>query len=91
MAADGATLLVTAHHATDQAETVLMRLGHGSGLGGLGGMALLSEVEGVPVCRPLLGVAPRGLRRWRGTGGWCRLPIPPIRMSVQNGYGCARR
>jgi tRNA(Ile)-lysidine synthase len=56
MQADGADLLATAHHLDDQAETVLMRLAHGSGLAGLRGMAPLAEVEGVAVARPLLGV-----------------------------------
>lgn len=54
MRADGARILVTAHHAEDQAETVLMRLAHGSGLAGLAGMAAFSEIEGVTVFRPFL-------------------------------------
>jgi len=62
MRTDGATLLLTAHHAEDQAETVLMRLAHGSGLDGLRGMEALSTVEGVPVFRPLLDVLPELLR-----------------------------
>lgn len=57
MAADGAEVLLTAHHAEDQAETVLMRLAHGSGTRGLGGMAAEAVVEGVRVARPLLGVS----------------------------------
>lgn len=57
MAEDGAKVLLTAHHRDDQAETVLMRLAHGSGARGLGGMRAFSEVEGVRVFRPLLGVA----------------------------------
>jgi len=61
MAADGAEILVTAHHRRDQAETVLMRLAHGSGLDGLAGMAPLSVVEGVKVFRPLLSVDPEAL------------------------------
>lgn len=56
MAADGAQVLLTAHHVRDQAETVLMRLAHGSGVTGLAGMRAFSEVEGVKVFRPLLGV-----------------------------------
>lgn len=56
MRADGADILVTAHHLDDQAETVLMRLAHGSGLAGLRGMAALADVEGVTVARPLLGI-----------------------------------
>lgn len=58
MAADGAQILLTAHHRADQAETILMRLAHGSGLDGLKGMMPFSEVEGVRVFRPLLDVEP---------------------------------
>jgi tRNA(Ile)-lysidine synthase len=56
MRKDGAELLVTAHHQDDQAETVLMRLAHGSGLEGLRGMERFSVVEGVRVFRPFLEV-----------------------------------
>ncbi len=56
MAADNADVLLTAHHLDDQAETVLMRLAHGSGIEGLSGMAPFAEVEGLSVYRPLLGV-----------------------------------
>ena len=62
MRADGVRLLLTAHHRDDQAETVLMRLAHGSGLEGLRGMTPIAEVEGVRVFRPLLGVASDDLR-----------------------------
>ncbi|KQT47083.1 hypothetical protein ASG47_10860 [Devosia sp. Leaf420] len=61
MAEDGISLLVTAHHRADQAETILMRLAHGSGLDGLKGMVRLAEVEGVRVFRPLLDVEPAAL------------------------------
>lgn len=63
MAEDGAEVLLTAHHRTDQAETVLMRMAHGSGLGGMAGMAAFAEVEGITVFRPLLGVDPADLRQ----------------------------
>jgi tRNA(Ile)-lysidine synthase len=63
MAADGVELLATAHHLADQAETVLMRLAHGSGIDGLRGMDELSLVEGCEVVRPLLGVRPEILRQ----------------------------
>ncbi len=46
----GARWLLTAHHADDQAETLLLRLIYGSGLGGLGGIA---ERRG-SILRPLL-------------------------------------
>ncbi|NMA99769.1 MAG: tRNA lysidine(34) synthetase TilS, partial [Phyllobacteriaceae bacterium] len=61
MREDGASLLLTAHHRADQAETVLMRLAHGSGLEGLKGMSALSTVEGVRIFRPLLDVEPATL------------------------------
>jgi tRNA(Ile)-lysidine synthase len=63
MAAEGIGVLLTAHHQQDQAETVLMRMAHGSGIEGLRGMAAWSEVEGVRLFRPLLDVHPAGLRR----------------------------
>lgn len=50
----GADAIVTAHHADDQAETVLMRLAAGSGVGGLAGMRHESSVSGVRLLRPLL-------------------------------------
>jgi tRNA(Ile)-lysidine synthase len=56
MARDDVGLLLTAHHLDDQAETMMMRLAHGSGIGGLGGMSRFSTVEGVCICRPLLDV-----------------------------------
>ncbi len=62
MAEDGATVLLTAHHLNDQAETVLMRMAHGSGIEGLKGMTATAEIEGVRVHRPLLGVDPAALR-----------------------------
>lgn len=62
MAADGVGVLLTAHHASDQAETVLMRMAHGSGIEGLRGMAATAEVEGVRVHRPLLHLDPADLR-----------------------------
>lgn len=58
MKADRADVLVTAHHLGDQAETVLMRLAHGSGVEGLRGMDLFSQVGDVLIARPLLHVDP---------------------------------
>jgi tRNA(Ile)-lysidine synthase len=53
-AAIGADHVVTAHHADDQAETILFRLLRGSGVGGLRGMEPLALRDAVAVARPLL-------------------------------------
>lgn len=50
----GADLLLTAHHADDQAETILFRLMRGSSIGGLGGMKPRRDLGGVTHVRPLL-------------------------------------
>lgn len=55
--AAGLGAVATAHHADDQAETLLMRLNRGSGLSGLAGVRARSVVENseVTLLRPLLG------------------------------------
>ncbi|MFN3891654.1 MAG: tRNA lysidine(34) synthetase TilS [Beijerinckiaceae bacterium] len=57
----GANFILTAHHADDQAETILMRLLRGSAVPGLAGMTSLSERGGLTLFRPLLGVRKAGL------------------------------
>jgi tRNA(Ile)-lysidine synthase len=57
----GADALLTAHHADDQAETVLFRLLRGSGLAGLRGMDLATTRDGMMIVRPLIGLKKREL------------------------------
>ena len=49
--------ILTAHHADDQAETLMMRLNRGAGPRGLAGMRPVANVPGsnIPLIRPLLG------------------------------------
>ncbi|WP_378126473.1 tRNA lysidine(34) synthetase TilS [Cohnella boryungensis] len=50
----GAGCLLTAHHADDQAETVLMRVIRGTGIGGLAGIRYRRGEQQLELIRPLL-------------------------------------
>lgn len=52
----GVSAIATAHHADDQAETLMMRLNRGSGLAGLSGIRPRAWIEACPreIMRPLL-------------------------------------
>ena len=54
MRAVGAAAIATAHHADDQAETLLMRAARGSGLSGMAGIRARVSIDGAWVVRPLL-------------------------------------
>ncbi|MBP3547042.1 MAG: tRNA lysidine(34) synthetase TilS [Alphaproteobacteria bacterium] len=59
---NGYTVLLTAHHLRDQAETFFIRLQRGSGVDGLSSMAKISERNGIKILRPLLNTTPQELR-----------------------------
>ncbi len=52
----GIAALLLGHQLEDQAETLLLRLGRGSGVDGLAAMAPASERDGMVLLRPLLGI-----------------------------------
>jgi len=58
----GADAIMLAHHANDQAETLLMRLCAGSGLTGLGGMERETKWHDTVLLRPFLAIASERLR-----------------------------
>ncbi|RIX49234.1 tRNA lysidine(34) synthetase TilS [Paenibacillus nanensis] len=60
----GAAKIALAHHAGDQAETVLMRLLRGSGLTGLSGMGSIRREKNVELIRPLLRMNKSDLLRY---------------------------
>jgi tRNA(Ile)-lysidine synthase len=61
----GAATIATAHHARDQAETVLLALFRGTGLDGLRGIAPMRSLRaGLMLARPLLRESPDDLRRY---------------------------
>ncbi|TDU80712.1 tRNA(Ile)-lysidine synthase [Prosthecobacter fusiformis] len=63
-----AARIYLAHHADDQAETILANLCRGTGIGGLKGM--LAETSGGPVlCRPLLGMPRQEIEAYIETHG----------------------
>ncbi len=59
-----AAVVLLAHHAQDQSETVLLALSRGAGLPGLSGMAPVFERHGMHFARPWLEVSGIALREW---------------------------
>ena len=66
----GASHLLTAHTLDDQAETILMRLSRGTGVGGLAGMRAESAWSGVVLARPFLAVPKARLVAACRARGW---------------------
>jgi len=61
--------LLTAHHAGDQLETLLMHLRRGSGVDGMAGIPARSDFPPGTLLRPLLGVAPASIEDWAVAAG----------------------
>ena len=73
-AATGAAVLIQGHHADDVAETLLMRIGRGSGAGGLAAPRPVSSLpSGIPILRPLLGIRKADIIAHLASAGieWC--------------------
>jgi tRNA(Ile)-lysidine synthase len=72
-------LLLTAHHADDQAETLLLRLARGSGIGGLAGIRERRDLGGVLLLRPLLRWRRANLAAVVKSAGWTPVDDPSNR------------
>ena len=67
------SIIVTAHHAGDQAETMYMRLRRGTTLAGLRGIQALRQAQGPFIYRPFLNVSREELLAYVRENGleWC--------------------
>ncbi len=74
--AHGVSVLLLGHHADDQIETFLLRLGRGSGLRGLSGMRPVTACAGVTVLRPLLDFSKADLQATVAAAGQAWLEDP---------------
>ena len=76
-AAYGVPLLLTAHHADDQAETLLMQLQRGSGTAGLAGIRVARPLRpGVTLVRPVLAIRRETLAAIVKSTGWIAADDP---------------
>jgi tRNA(Ile)-lysidine synthase len=79
-AEQGLSRLLTAHHADDQAETLLMRLNRGAGIAGLAGVRARRPLGGgILLCRPLLGWRREELAAIVGAAGLAPVDDPSNR------------
>ncbi|MBX6369742.1 MAG: tRNA lysidine(34) synthetase TilS [Rhodospirillales bacterium] len=77
--ANGCLHLLLAHHREDQAETLVLRLGRGSGLDGLAGMAAVVERDACRILRPLLAFPRAALAAWLQAEGQAWIEDPSNR------------
>lgn len=87
----GARYLVTAHHADDQAETVLFRMLRGSGIAGLAGIGATGPLG---LVRPLLPFRKAELAAWiRGRGDGVPIPVheDPANLDLRHDRSWIRR
>lgn len=72
-AAGAGGVIATAHHAEDNAETVLFNLVRGTGMRGLRGILPVSEQDGVRIIRPFLTLTRSEIEQYLNTIGqsWC--------------------
>lgn len=68
--AHGCEYIATAHHADDQAETLLLRLLRGSGVRGLAGIRASVAYADRTIIRPMLGITRAQSEQICGVAGW---------------------
>ena len=71
--------IATAHHADDQAETLLMRLNRASGVAGLSGIRARRSIAGAEIIRPLLDWSHSELAALVEGRGWTAVDDPSNR------------
>ncbi|MXP10481.1 tRNA lysidine(34) synthetase TilS [Pseudoblastomonas halimionae] len=71
--------IATAHHADDQAETLMMRLNRASGVGGLSGIREHVSIAGAEIIRPLLDWSHSELAALVEARGWAAVDDPSNR------------
>ena len=65
----GAAGIFLAHHADDQAETLLLRLFRGAGLRGIAGMKRTAAYRSLAIVRPWLGIRQQAIAAYRAVHG----------------------
>jgi len=63
------TVIATAHHANDNAETVLFHLIRGTGLAGAAGIPAKRDLSGITLIRPMLGISRAEILEYLHTEG----------------------